>query len=208
MTDMDVSAAPDVAPALSVLQDPRFLPFQSENFNVAEFTSRVLAGSQITAQAQSEQLREGVHVLEGELAGEVVGRNAELLTNVRCMLDTESSLQDVVLSVDSLQSAVRRIRAEIAGPYDLVRTKTRQLHNLHGSVEMLRHLIHRLKLAQKLRAQLAAPAASLDLAKAAKLITDVRAVDVEVDLSGIEAVAADEAFLAQAATSIRQQAEV
>ena len=97
----------------SVLSDPRLLPFQAKNFDVAEFTSRVLAGSHTTAQAQSEQLREGVRVLDAELSTQVVGRQKELLSNVRRLLDTESSLQDVVMSVDSLQSAVRRIRSEI-----------------------------------------------------------------------------------------------
>eukprot|EP00798_Chlamydomonas_sp_ICE-L_P027164 gene27164-2403_t len=191
----------------TVLEDARFAPFLQEHFNVSEFTSLVLGGSHTTAQAQSDALRDGVRLLDTELSAQVVNRNADLLTNVRKMLDTESSLQDVVLSVDSLQSAIGRIRSEIVGPYDLVRVKTRQLRNLHATVDTLRHLIHRLKLVQKLKSQLAAPSASVDLAKAAKLLTDVRAVDHEVDLSGIKAAAASEAFLAEAEISIHRQVE-
>mmetsp|Transcript_14383 Transcript_14383/g.31097 ORF Transcript_14383/g.31097 Transcript_14383/m.31097 type:complete len:825 (+) Transcript_14383:68-2542(+) len=197
----------DTQQTSSVLEDERFLPFKQDNFNVAEFTSRVLTGSHTTAQAQSEQLRDGVRVLEAELSSEVITRNKDLLGNVRRVLDVENSLQDLGLSVESLQSAVRRIRAEIVTPYELVKTKTRQLRNLHGTVDLLRHLIHRLKLAQKLRQQLAAPPGSIDLAKAAKLITDIRAVDQEVDLTGIDAVAADDTFLSQASTAVRAQAE-
>jgi conserved oligomeric Golgi complex subunit 5 len=192
----------------SVLQNPVFVPFQQEQFNVAEFVSRVLAGSQTTAQAQSEQLREGVRVLDGELASQVTSRNKELLGNVRRMLDAENSLADVVLSVETLQSAVRRIRAEIAGPYEHIKARTCQLRNLHATVGMLRHLIHRIKLAQKLRQQMAAPASQLDLAKAAKLLTDIHAVDAEVDLTGVDAVDADAAFLAEASKTIHDQAEV
>ncbi|GLI63871.1 hypothetical protein VaNZ11_006987 [Volvox africanus] len=185
----------------------RFAPFLQTNFNVSEFTSKVLGGLHTTASAQSDQLRDGVHQLETALSGEVVTRNKELLGHVRRMLDAENSVRDVVLSVESLQSAVRRIRAEVAGPYEQIKHKTQQLRNIHATVDILRHVIHRLKLAQKLRAQLAVPAAQLDLAKAAKLITDIRAVDAEADLSGIDAVAADAEFLESARKSVHEQAE-
>jgi hypothetical protein len=201
-------AVPPAAEKRSVLSLPAYAPFLSDSFNVAEFTSRVLAGSHTTAQAQSEQLRDGVRELEGELGAEVTGRSAELLGNVKRMLATENSLQDVVLSVDSLQSAVRRIRGEIAGPYAVVQSKTRQLHNLHATVDSLRLIILRIKLMQKLKQQLSAPAASLDLAKAAKLITDIRAVDAEGDLTGITAVASDETYLQESIATVRQQASV
>ena len=95
-----------------VHEDARFSPFLADDFDVASFTSRVLAGSHITAQAQSEQLREGVRVLEAELATEVTGRSKDLIANVRRMGAAESSLQDVVMSVGSLQSALQRIRGE------------------------------------------------------------------------------------------------
>ncbi len=122
---------------------------------------------------------------------------------------------------------------EIVGPYELVRLRTRQLHHLHGTIDALRCLILRIKLVQKLRQLLsaaspqaggmAAPAAggtggavggiSLDLAKAAKLITDIRAVDAEaraerIPLDGLDVVVVDEGFLREAITTVRQQAEV
>ncbi|KAG2437843.1 hypothetical protein HXX76_005461 [Chlamydomonas incerta] len=203
----DNTAGPSTSGGSDVLQLPRFQPFLDNNFNVAEFTSKVLGGSHTTASAQSEQLRDGVHQLESALSDEVVARNKELLHHVRRMLDAENSVRDVVLSVESLQSAVRRIRAEVVGPYEQIKHKTQQLRNIHATVDILRHVIHRLKLAQKLRAQLAVPAAQLDLAKAAKLITDIRHVDAEADLSAIEAVAADAEFLESARKSVQEQAE-
>lgn len=195
-------------PSEDLLNLPRFAPFLSDNFNVAEFTSKVLGGSHTTASAQSDQLRDGVHQLDTALSDEVVARNKELLNHVRRMLDAENAVRDVVLSVESLQSAVRRIRAEVVGPYEQIKHKTQQLRNIHATVDILRHVIHRLKLAQKLRAQLAVPAAQVDLAKAAKLITDIRHVDAEADLSGITAVAADAEFLESARKSVQEQAEV
>jgi hypothetical protein len=154
----------------------RFSAFLADDFNVAAFTSNALGSASTTASAQSEELRNGVQLLDAAIAGEVVTHDRELLHHLRRMLDAENSVRDVVLSVDALQSAVRRIRAEVVGPYDLIKQRTQQLRNVHTTVEMLRHVIHRLKLAQKLRSQLAVPPAQLDLAKAAKLITDIRQV--------------------------------
>ncbi|MEW5299136.1 MAG: hypothetical protein WDW36_002180 [Sanguina aurantia] len=191
----------------SVLEDQKFVAFNVNGFDVAAFTSQVLAGSHITAQAQSEQLREGVIRLERELCSEVKSRNKELLHNVRRMLDTQSSLQDVVGSVESLQQAVRRIRAEVVGPYEQIKSRSTQLRNLHATIELLRHVIHHLKLTHKLRQQMAAPAGSLDLAKAAKLLSDIRSVETEVDLSGVQVVAAEREFIAAASKSVRQLAE-
>jgi hypothetical protein len=176
------AAAEEHAPrAPSVLDDPTYAPFREQGFNVADFTSRVLAGSHTTAQAQSEQLREGLVVLESELAREVTGRHGELLGNVRRMLDAERSLGDVLLSVESLQNAIRRIRAEVTTPYEHISARTRQLRALHATVDLLRHLTHRLKLTAKLRTQISGVAPNaLDLPKTAKLITDIATVDEEV----------------------------
>lgn len=79
---------------------------------------------------------------------------------------------------------------------------------MHATIELLRHLGHRLKLVQKLRQQLEASPQLLDLAKAAKLLTDVNAVSREADFAGIAAAEADEAFLQQAAAQIHDQAQV
>lgn len=53
----------------------------------------------------------------------------------------------------------------------------------------------------------AAPGA-LDLAKAARLLSDVADIGAEADLSGLEAAAADEELLRSADQHVRSQAEV
>lgn len=68
----------------------------------------------------------------------------------------------------------------------------------------------RLKLTQKLKQQMgkAEGSTSLDLAKAAKLLTDVAVVGSEADLSGIDVLEADEGFLRDAGQQVRTQAQV
>ena len=115
--------------------------------------------------------------------------------------------------------------SERPDPVPQVRTRTRQLRNLHETVDLLRQALHRLKLTAKLRAQLAAakpaPAgtpngaaatgggvSAIDLAKAAKLLADVGAVEEEGDLSGLAVLDADGGLLASAGQLIRTQADV
>lgn len=59
--------------------------------------------------------------------------------------------QGINLSVDSLQAAMRRVRAEVMQPYSSIRLQTSQLHNLHTTADVLRHVLHRLKLVSRLK---------------------------------------------------------
>jgi hypothetical protein len=109
------------AATAAVLAQPSLQPFLQQDFNAAEFTSHVLAASRTSAQAQAEQLKQGVRQLEQALSTHVISNHHELLQHARKLADTEHSLQDVVLSVLSLQASVKRIRADMEGPYGQVR---------------------------------------------------------------------------------------
>lgn len=191
----------------SALQDPRYEPFREPDFNAGKFTSDVLSGSRTTAQAASEELKAGVKHLEQELSGHIVSKHKDLLQHARKLSSTERSLQDIRLSVDTLLSVVKRIQTEVTGPYEQVSLKTRQLQNLHSTVQLLRHLLLRVKLTSKLRTQLSVPPESLDLAKAAKMLNDICVIGSEVDFRGIDVAQQDEEFLVNAGKSIRGQAE-
>lgn len=191
-----------------LLSLPRYAPFQAPGFNAAEFTSRALASSRASAHATADELRQGVRQLEAALAAAVVSNHGELLGHARRLLDAEAAAQEVSLSVGSLQAAVRRIRAEVEGPYSSVSLKTRQLRALHATIELLRALLLRIKLTAKLRQQLDASPGQADLAKAAKLLADVAAAPGGEQLQGVALAAADAPFLEQAGAAIREQAQV
>ena len=57
------------------------------------------------------------------------------------------------LSVDSLQAAMQRVRSEVLQPYSTIRMQTSQISNLHRTTDMLRHILHRLKLIAKLKVE-------------------------------------------------------
>ena len=59
--------------------------------------------------------------------------------------------QGINLAVESLTAALRRVRGEVAAPHAALRGQAAQLRNLHATLDLLRHLLHRLKLVAKLR---------------------------------------------------------
>jgi hypothetical protein len=46
---------------------------------------------------------------------------------------------------------MQRVLADVMQPYSSIRQQTSQLHNLHTTADMLRHVLHRLKLVSKLK---------------------------------------------------------
>lgn len=194
------------APDLLAL--PQYAPFTAPDFNAGEWTSRVLSTSRTSAAAQAEELRGGVRSLEGALAAAVLARHGELLGHARRVADAEAGAAEVGASLGSLQAAVRRVRAEVEGPYAAVRAKARQLAALHAAGELLRALLARLKATAKLRAALDAPPAAWDLAKAAKLLADVGPPDGGATLAGVTLAAEDAPFLEQAGAAVRDAAHV
>ena len=113
-------------------------------------------------------------------------------------------------------------RLSLLDPPLQIQTRTRQLRNLHETVDLLRQALRRLKLTAKLRTQLAASdqnaaagaagagggVSAIDLAKAAKLLADAEAVEEEGDLSGLAVLEADASLLANATQLIKTQADV
>jgi hypothetical protein len=195
--------------AAALLRDSRFQPFLHDNFDCAGFASAALAHTGVTAVEQTAELQTGIRLLGDQIRDEVNTRYDELLSHSRRLHDAEASLQGVRLGVESLRSAVSRVTGEVMEPFQAVLTKTHQLANLHETADLLRHSLHRLKLAAKLRQQLAASKSgtALDLAKAAKFLTDIKLVGEEADLSGIEVLAADDEFLAGAEKQVVAEAE-
>ena len=240
--------------AAQLLASDKFRPFLDTSFDAAGFASRSLAETHTTAQAQTEQLQFGVAALDSALRQLVLRNQEDLIAQTARLAEAESAVQRISLSVRSLQMVAARVRAEVAEPYQQIATRTRQLQNLQATVDLLRHVIHRLKLVQRLRQQMGAvdgagavravasgsgggcafefvalaraqpsslhrftaltaatlllPAGILEVAKAAKLLSEIAAVDAEADLSGIEAVEADADFLQTAAAIVRSHTDV
>ncbi|GMH36010.1 hypothetical protein BSKO_03878 [Bryopsis sp. KO-2023] len=195
-----------------VLSDARLEPFQRDDFDPTEFTSRALSGAQASAQSTTQELRDGIQNLETGIRSEVLRKQADLMRVVRNLSDTEVKTRGVETSVHGMQGTVGQLRVALLEPCDHIRTKTRQLKNLRDAVDLLRHVNHRLKLTQRLRTQIeegqkGGSAPTPDTAQAAKLLTEIEATGRDVDISGIEILESDSEFLRSTASRVRFQAE-
>jgi conserved oligomeric Golgi complex subunit 5 len=189
---------------LELKNDPRFTAFLSSNFNPSEFASSALQDTHTTAQAQIDYLQQGIAVLDGQLRQLVLQHRGELISHTSKLDETDGSLQRISLSVRSLQSVAARVRAEVIEPYQQIVTRTQQLSNVQRTVDLLRHTIHRVKLVQRLRAEMKSGSTDImEIAKAARLLSDIRTADSEADLSGLTAIEDDAEFLAVTNTSVR-----
>ncbi|KAL3159741.1 hypothetical protein ABBQ38_010147 [Trebouxia sp. C0009 RCD-2024] len=188
--------------------DAAYAPFLADDFDATEFASNALAGSHTTAQAQTHSLQDRIQRLQISLREEVLHRRPEVLQQAAQLRDTEAAMQGITLAVDTMHSALQRAKALIMEPYEQLQLKTQQLRNLHGTVELLRQLIQRLKLVAKLRQQIDAKSGGYtDLAKAAKLLADIETISIEGNLAGIDIVDADNEFLQNTWQAVHGQAQ-
>ena len=186
--------------------NPQFLPFLAPDFDAAQFASNALEDKRTTAQAQIDYLQQGIVQLDNQLRHLVLHHRTELIDHSSRLDDADASLQRISLSVRSLQSVAARVRAEIMEPYQHISTRTQQLSNVQKTVDLLRHSIHRVKLVQRLRTEMASGSTEImEIAKAARLLSEIRAADAAADLSGLTAVDADADFLASTNAIVRSQ---
>ncbi|KAK9840386.1 hypothetical protein WJX74_009033 [Apatococcus lobatus] len=213
----------DTASPVSLREDPRYRAFFQDGFNPATFASQALAGPHSSAQATVTELQDGLRALDLRIREEVLEHHAELVQQSRHIQALEAAMQSIGGSVSSLQDSIARAQQEVREPYTAVAQATRQLTNLHATVTLLRNVLQRLRLIQRLHAMSeASPATSpspageasasaagrtLDLAKAAKLLGDIKASEQEADLSGVDVIDAEQDFLREVGQQVREQAQ-
>lgn len=158
------------------LSSPEFQPFHADDFDATQFASRALSGAQASAQSTTSNLRDGIAVLNQEIRGHVLKNQSQLMDVVQKLSSAEDRTVGVESVVHNFQSAVGQLKVALSEPCDQIRVKTRQLRNLRDTVDLLRHMNHRLKVTGRLRSQVEAGGASGvgDSAQAAKLLTEIK----------------------------------
>lgn len=154
----------------------QFEPFLQTNFDASEFASRALCGSEASAQSTTQSLRDGIDTLDREIRVEVLSKQDSLMAVVKKLCTAEERSRGLESTVSGFQQTVEQLKVALSEPCDQIRSKTRQLKNLRDSVDLLRNVNHRLKVTQRLRAQIEGGSGSgiADLAQAAKLLTELK----------------------------------
>ena len=193
---------------LEIKEDPTFAPFLAGSFDASSFASNALSNTQTTPTAQIDRLQQGIALLDHHLRRVVLEHREGLLRHAAKAEDIDGSVQRIGLSIKSLQSIVARIRADVVAPCQDAELKTVQLRNLQATVDLLRHITHRMKVVQRLRAEMESIQRKegdiLEVGKAARLLSDVAALEAEADLTGIDVLREDDEFVREARPKVRR----
>lgn len=164
----------------AILSSSQFQPFHADDFDATQFASRALSGAQASAQSTTSDLQDGIAILHQEIRSHVVKNQSQLMDVVQKLSSAEDRTIGVESVVHNFQSVVGQLKVALTEPCDQIRVKTRQLRNLRDTVDLLRHMNHRLKVTGRLRSQVEEKGESGmgDAAQAAKLLTEIKVAGV------------------------------
>jgi hypothetical protein len=131
---------------LALKTDERFQPFLKEDFSPAQYASEVLASSN-GVQTASNQLTEGINILEKAVRDEVTRSYDVLMNQLTGIEDAEKILHTLRNGVNSLHQTTAKVRTEIAEPHKIVSAKTKQLERLTTTTDVLHRVVRAVKLA-------------------------------------------------------------
>jgi len=178
--------------------DELWSKFLEEEFDVARFTSSVIASG--TVSSSLEKINSGMQRLDKELYSQVVGHHEDLIKQVSNIKDLESILKVISKGVDGIQGSINKIKLDITEPYLLVKTRTIQLDRMQNASELLRRILRFLFVSSKLRRHMGS--ASRELPKAAQCLFELETIRKESDLSGIEIIDNETRWIVKASEEV------
>ena len=235
---------------LQLKTDERFQAFLQQDFSASKYASEILSvnstyslgarsatafnqrndsnnnqiNNQIDIQKQSQQLQEGIQILEKAVKDEVLKSYDVLMAQLLGVESAEEVLIDLRDGVKELHETIEKVKTEINEPHKIVSEKTKQLERLTRTVDVLHRIVRALKLIERLRNTininetsntnnktnqlLPPPQVVVDYAKAAKLIHELRELEIEKSdsLVGVECVDAQREWVVQVQKLVRKEA--
>ena len=197
--------------------DERFQPFLREDFSPAQYASEILASSN-GVQTASNTLNEGINILEKAVRDEVTRSYDVLMNQLTGIEEAEKILRTLRNGVNSLHQTTEKVRTEIVEPHRIVSAKTKQLERLTTTVDVL-HRVVRCKIDATLASVVENSSggssiggrnndksSNIDFAKAAKLIHELREVELDADdsLVGVECVDAQREWVVQVTKLVKR----
>lgn len=154
---------------------------------------------------QLAKLAEGMSLLDKEIHNQIVAHHVDLLSQATGVETLEGVLQMMQSRIQSLLSAMERIRCKVSEPFNKIVIRTAQLRRLQEACDLLRRIIRILYLSKRLHSQLEGGAR--EITKAAQSLNELDYVCEGIDLSGIEVIEADRRFIKQARKDVEAQAQ-
>lgn len=184
-------------------EDEFFSSFLDEEFDVKAHANKAIQGVAITEQLA--KLADGMALLDKEIHNQIVAHHEDLLSQATGVETLEGVLQMMQSRIQSLLSAMERIRCKVSEPFNKIVMRTAQLRRLQEACDLLRRIIRILYLSKRLHSQLEGGAR--EITKAAQSLNELDYVCEGIDLSGIEVIEADRRFIKQARKDVEAQAQ-
>eukprot|EP00727_Mastigamoeba_balamuthi_P001142 m51a1_g11024 Conserved oligomeric Golgi complex subunit 5 (793) ;mRNA; r:410154-412793 len=150
-----------------------------------------------------ERLSAAVNDLNFEIDRRVAEHYEELLGQASALRDAAAAIREISEGAAALHAALARVRNELLGPYERIKTRTVQLQSLHDGAEMLRKVLKFAHLLRRLKDGMGVN----DLAKSAATHSEIMELLRDSELRGVEAVEAAREGLARDGESLLQAAE-
>ncbi|CAK8697833.1 unnamed protein product [Clavelina lepadiformis] len=176
--------------------------FLKEDFEVQSYTTQVIENSTISHRLA--QLLEGISMLDKELQSQISSRHEDLLAQATGIESLEGVLSMMQSRINSLQSAVDRIRSKVGDPFHKIQARTTQLGRLQATCDLLRRIIRIQRLSKRLHGHL--QGGLREITKAAQSLSELDFLSEGVDLSGIEILESDRTFIQRAKEEVTSQA--
>ncbi|EFN71938.1 Conserved oligomeric Golgi complex subunit 5 [Camponotus floridanus] len=150
---------------------------------------------------QLNKLGQAIEVLNVELQKQVLANHEDLLSQATWVEKLEGVLFIIQSHIQSLLSAVERLRGKIVDPFNRIEMQTIVLARLHETSDLLRRVARMQHLSKRLNSQMNSITQGPDIVKAANSLHELEQLMADTDLNGLDVIADDQlAVKAQRAT--------
>ncbi|KAG5307948.1 PREDICTED: conserved oligomeric Golgi complex subunit 5 [Acromyrmex echinatior] len=149
--------------------------------------------SQLLSVAQQlNKLGQAIEVLNAELQRQVLVNHEDLLSQATWVEKLEGVLFIMQSHIQSLLSAVERLRGKIIDPFNRIEMQTIVLARLHETSDLLRRVSRMQHLSKRLNAQMNSITQGPDIVKAANSLHELEQLMADTDLNGLDVIADDQ----------------
>ncbi|KAF3420240.1 hypothetical protein E2986_09313 [Frieseomelitta varia] len=141
---------------------------------------------------QINKLGQAIEILNAELQKQVLANHEDLLSQATWVEKLEGVLSIMQLHVQSLLSAVERLRGKIIDPFNRIETQTIVLARLHETSDLLRRVARMQHLSKRLCSQMTNNMQGPDIIKAANSLHELEQLMMDTDLNGLDVIADDQ----------------
>ncbi|XP_076376967.1 conserved oligomeric Golgi complex subunit 5 four way stop [Megalopta genalis] len=153
---------------------------------------------------QINKLGQAIEILNTELQKQVLANHEDLLSQATWVEKLEGVLAIMQSHVQSLLSAVERLRGKIVDPFNRIENQTVVLARLHETSDLLRRVARMQHLSKRLYSQMTNNIQGPDIIKAANSLHELEQLMMDTDLNGLDVIADDQQAVKAHRTTVQR----